>query len=180
MAGRTPDKVTVLIDDREKFPILFPGYVRWFSDPHSPHLIHVLTEKRRLVVGDYLLHECPDGCVVERKGSAVELAGNLVTSDRRRAVAAFRRLCSRCRRPVLVCDFSISDLQRELRPGGLMPGLVISELMRLLSDLDIGLVMPGPCKGPNVRRDLGALLVHMMLAEMLEPHDEKEGKRCPA
>lgn len=60
-------KLTVVIDDREKRPLLFPGMIRFAGVPYE-----VLTTKRRLITGDYRLEGESPG-LIERKDGVMEL-----------------------------------------------------------------------------------------------------------
>lgn len=158
------------MDDREKYPILFPANIRYYTSDCRPKLIAVTTKRKRLDVGDYALAVEPYGCVIERKGSVQELAGNFFTGDRRRAKSALMSLSGSVRTPVLLLDFSLADFYREAknRPT---PGIVVSEILRLARRLNIIILSAGPCRGANIRRDLGAFVVHYMLEDMLHAQE---------
>ncbi len=159
-----PQKVCVVRDDREKFPILFPAHVRYFTPDRRPHLIHIVPKVKRLPEGDYLLDEAPAGCIVERKGSIQELYSNLIGQDRMRAVSAFRRLSTSCSRPILLLDLSLGDFYRDI-PGLPAPGHILSELLRTIRPLGIELLTVGPCKGSNIRTQLGSFIAHLLIEE---------------
>lgn len=164
-----PRSVTVEIDDREKYPVLFPPYVRWFDLDGRPHLIRVETTRRRLAVGDYRLASAPEGCVVERKGSLEELAGNLLTRDRRRCLSALLRLVRGCRQPVLLLDFSLPSALNVDGGSGPDPWQVASVLFHQVSSLGLQVFSCGACRGDGIRTRLGASLVMMMLAHAMQP-----------
>ena len=168
MNRRIPKSLTVDVDDREKYPILFPRSMKYFDKFRKPHLIQLIIRKQRLRFGDYRLACDPRGCVVERKGSVSELANNLLTKDRPRTLRALHRLVKECRTPVLVLDIRLSDFFLNPRtPHQPPPSITICELFRVLQDLGIHLFIPGACKGTIIRRCLGEALVHLMLEDFL-------------
>ena len=160
---KVPNKVMIEIDSREKFPLLFPANIRYFDESGSPKLIRVETIVTHLPTGDYRMKEFPTGCLIERKGAARELATNLLGPDRRRCLSAIRRLCDSCHRPILLCDFSMADLQRD-QPN-LPAGRLVSAVARLVSEYGLTLLIAGPCKRSTYRKQLGATIVHFMLSE---------------
>lgn len=162
---RPPRTVTVLIDSRENYPLLFPQRLRlWVAG--KPRLVRVKTEKRTLKTGDYLLAARPNGCVIERKGSISEIARNLLDpKDKSRASAAFSRL-AKCELPVLLLDMTPSDMYRPSRHLQ-NPEPVIDALWQLASRLKLMVVWGGYCKPPEQRRLLGNNLLRMMLWHML-------------
>ena len=162
---RVPNKVTVEVDSREHYPLLFPANIRYFYEDGRAKLIKIVTVRKQLKIGDYRMKEFPEGCLVERKGAARELGTNLFSRDKRRCISAIRRLAGACRRPVLLCDFSMSDLYRDDK--GLLAGMVVSGLTRLVAEYRLTLLMLGRCKRSTARTNLGATVVHLMLAEGL-------------
>jgi len=169
---KTPGKAVILIDDREKYPVLFPENLRYYEAGGRPKLISIATRRSRMTEGDYALEADPFGCVIERKGSVRELAGNFLTADRGRALKAFHRLAAHTRTPILLLDFSISDFYREAQ-GQPPAGHVASEILRLATSLGLTVISAGPCRGSNIRRNLGAFLAHYMIEDMIhvdKPH----------
>ena len=165
-----PKKIEVFYDDREKYPVLFPEHVRYYTADCKPKLVTVVATRKRLDVGDYCLAAEPHGCVIERKGSVEELAGNFFTADRRRAKSAFLSLVRTVRTPVLLLDFSLADFYRETQNQP-TPGLVVSEVLRLARSLGLVVLSLGKCRGPNIRRNLGGFLIHYMLEDMLHAQE---------
>ncbi len=70
-----PTLVTVQIDTREKYPLLFPDIVK-IANPERSYLmlpIQVVTQHIKLDSGDYRLKEYPTDCIIERKASQLEI-----------------------------------------------------------------------------------------------------------
>lgn len=88
----------VYIDAREKKPLRFPDYINMLSWTALPHerrseRVQIKTHSITLPFADYALKECEeagvtyslgDGIVFETKRSAEEVAGNLLTTERKR------------------------------------------------------------------------------------------------
>ena len=164
--ARIPKKVTVLVDDREKYPFPFPINIRYFDERGKPHLVKVLVERTRLTTGDYCLKEDMNGCVIERKGRASEIAGNLLTKDRARAVSAFKRLADESRYPVLLLDFPLGQLMGH-EGGKPHPGEVASALARVMINNQISVLHVGTAASSPRRRKVGAIMIHLMLESYL-------------
>lgn len=103
------DAFTILIDEREKRPLLFPSnLVVWNQSTRPedarPYTVKIQTKSARLLTGDYVLESAPTRGCVERKASLRELEGNLTTADgRRRFTDELVRLQS-FSRPTLILE----------------------------------------------------------------------------
>lgn len=101
--------LTVVIDSREKRPLVFPATLEVWTR-NKAERVQVQTETAKLDAGDYLLKGFEDRAVVERKGSVRELAQNLLTRDQLRQGRAFRRLADACEHPYLFLHTTATSL----------------------------------------------------------------------
>ena len=164
---KPPSTITILIDSRERIPLLFPKSVKWHPDRSGKsHLILVKEKVVTLPAGDYTLEGYDDESVVERKGSVREVLGNLFTKDRRRSVAAFQRLIEACEHPYLLLDFSLSEMftVTEHVPN---PMLVLDTLLADAGNLGVTLLWGGNCKPATSRRRLGEVVLRLLLSHAL-------------
>jgi ERCC4-type nuclease len=173
---KIPSKLTVLVDSRERYPLLFPGAIKYYRvRGGDPNLIRVATKVEALKTGDYCLKGY-DGCMIERKGSMRELQGNLFTKDYRRSKAAFTRLVEACDHPYILLDFPLSEMFQPTE-NVLEPERVLDALLDTIQEFGLGVLWPGPCKTVQSRTRLGELCVRLMLCHALqlaEPMDVKE------
>ena len=161
-----PTEVTVQIDTREKYPILFPDVVR-IADPELlcgglPVIVH--TEKAALKAGDYCLKEYPDCAIIERKASQLELFKNMThVEDVTRQARAFRKLTAGCRYPFLLLEASPGNLfGNDERVSN--PEIAIARLSIALAKYNLRLlVVPWRSRDAKARRLMGTLMVHVML-----------------
>ena len=164
-----PDKVTVQVDTREKFPMLFPANI-WIAHPalqRQSVRVKVKVEKETLHIGDYRLAEYPDCCVIERKASQLELFKNLMEDhDSIRQAKAFRKLAT-VEFPVLMVEASPSEMlrARSSKPRIQQPELIVSKLSLAVAKYGFHLfVIPWKSRSKDTRSKFGTMLVHMMLA----------------
>ena len=112
---KIPAEITIQVDTREQFPLLFPAIIQ-IGHPELTYKmipIAVKTEQIKLDCGDYRLKEYPVECIVERKASQLEIYKNLNDShDRIRQAKAFRKLVASCEHPVLLVEASPQELFR--------------------------------------------------------------------
>jgi ERCC4-type nuclease len=152
--------VVLLVDSREKRPLIFPAHVKWFDEKRKPHIVRLEVERATLSEGDYALKGHEDLVLVERKGSAQELWSNLLTKDLKRTRAAFRRLVDACKHPVLLMDFRFLDMaSKNLKPEGLLPSAFLREVVRL----GVHVMFTGSMRALQTRRQLGGFLASWML-----------------
>jgi hypothetical protein len=160
-----PQKVTVLIDSREKQPLLFPSWIEWHGDLTSgTHQIQILTKIVTLDAGDYTLEGYEDICIIETKRSLRELCNNVGT-EWPRACKALYKLSKACDYPYVVWELTASDCMRKSKhvPD---PGLIIDRWMHAITRLDLRLMWVGNSLAPGPRRKLGGQLVRLMLAHV--------------
>jgi hypothetical protein len=162
-----PKVVTVQTDTREQCPMLFPGTIRIAHPEWSfkELVIGVKEEKVALPFGDYRLAEWPEQCVFERKGSQLEIFKNLTDShDRIRQAKAFRKLSCGCRFPYLLIEASPAELlasSTRVRS----PEVVCHRLATAMAKYGLqAMFVPWKSRSPDVRRKVGTLMLHIMVA----------------
>lgn len=164
-----PRSLTVYVDTREKYPLLFPATMTYHSKRLGvrPHTIVLRPTPKRLDTGDYLLARWPTVCIVERKASSSELWKNLMTDDFPRAEAALVRLAEGCRHPILLLDMTPAEALRrsEYCPE---PARALDQLYRMVIRLNLHLLWAGNCRANGPRRALGEQVVRLMLAAALK------------
>lgn len=168
---RIPRTITVQVDSRERYPVLFPANVH-ISDPcriGRKILIKVKTEVIKLDTGDYRLKEYPNTCVIERKGAQRELFKNLFNQrDMIRSAKAFRRL-SAVEHPYLLLEVSPAALlSTRHTPFGLSPETLLERLSGVIAKYDLNTLWTGKSNSSSARRDLGTVLVYLMLGYALK------------
>ena len=168
-ATAVPSFITVQIDTREKYPLPFPANIR-ISDPdvaYHTKIIPVKVEKIKLDIGDYRLKEFPDDCVIERKGSPLEIFKNLFNArDSIRSAKAFRKL-STVQYPYLLLEMSPANLMSassiEAVSGIYDPETVMHRLSLVISKYGLNVVWAPKSSSTKSRRSLGLILLHLML-----------------
>lgn len=165
--SKLPKKITVCVDNREKYPLLFPGVIKYYrTRGGAPDLIPLKIKVVRLDTADYLLEGMEDVCMIERKGAMRELLGNLFTKDFKRAKAVFTRMVEACEHPYILLDFPLSEM---FTPTDHVPEpeRVLDALLDTIQTHGMGLLWPGPCKTVQSRTRLGELCVRLMLSHSL-------------
>jgi hypothetical protein len=165
-----PNVITVQIDTREKCPLLFPAMVR-IGHPELTYQsipIAVKIESVALPFGDYRLAEYPDMCVVERKGSQLEIFKNLTEShDRIRQAKAFRKLMSGCKFPYILVEASPAELLTNSAQVT-NPEVLCNRLALAIAKYGLRpIFLPWKSRNPDTRRKAGTLLIHLMLGHAL-------------
>jgi hypothetical protein len=161
-----PDTVTVLIDSREKRPLLFPSWIDLREDRTlKVHQIQVKTKRIAMPAGDYTLEGYDYLCVFETKRTLRELHNNVCTNDWERETRALKRLAEACKYPYLVWELTPSELFRKSIhvPD---PQLVYDRWMQAIARFNLRLMFAGGGVGPGPRRKLGEQLVRLMLAHI--------------
>ncbi len=165
-----PKKLTVLVDSREQFPLLFPATVLYFPSRglRPYHLIHIKTKVNRMETGDYALEGYKSTCIIERKGSQSELATNMCSKDYMRSHRAFVRLILETDHPYIVLEETPAGLfpaEHANRPN---PDRVVDAFIREVCDLKIPLIFAGRARSPGHRRKLGHFILKIMLYHAME------------
>ena len=168
---KIPTEITVIVDTREKIPILFPSIIN-ISHPEFIYRkipIAVKVERRKLDYGDYALDGYADICVFERKSSQFEIFKNLNEShDRIRQAKAFRRMKSSCKFPYVLIEASPAELLKS-DPKIKHPELICHRLGLALAKYGLqALFIPWKSRNANTRRKVGTLMLHIMVACILE------------
>lgn len=154
----------VLVDSREKYPILFPETTTFFNDRSYncvPEEYRVKIVEKSMEVGDYALEGFESECVIERKGSVGELHSNLHGKDYARFTRAISRLAE-CSHPILLLDFTPAQFFRTSKYSG-NTRQVFDSFFRVVLKHGLHLWWAGGCGHPRVRRILGEQLLHAML-----------------
>ncbi|MCK5601271.1 ERCC4 domain-containing protein [Candidatus Pacearchaeota archaeon] len=167
---KIPAKITIQVDTREQFPLLFPDNI-FIGHPELTYKtipIEVVTEKIKLECGDYRIKEYPTECIVERKASQLEIFKNLNEShDRIRQAKAFRRLVANCKHPTLLIEASPSELLSG-NPHIKNPELVAHRLSLAIAKYGFHVIfLPWKSRNNNTRRKAGTLLLHLMMGYTL-------------
>lgn len=167
-----PTSICVQVDTREKYPVLFPDNI---LIPHpeisSKNLmIKVTVENVCLQCGDYRLKEYPECCVIERKGSILEIYKNMMdTNDSIRQAKSFRKL-SAVEYPYLMIEASPVETVTAT-PELQCPELALHRLAVAAAKYGLHLLwLPLKRHDPSVRRKVGTMMVHLMLGCALKTH----------
>lgn len=116
-----------------------------------------------LDVGDYVLKGHETRCIIERKGSIQELAGNLFTKDWARAMSAFERLSNATANPYLLLECTPNDLAKPSRWVE-NPEQIVDALASLLERFKLRLLLCGSVKTYDQKRTVGEFILRLMLA----------------
>lgn len=177
-----PNAYTILVDSRERQPLQFPEYVV-LRDPSSPdceepktRTVRLVTHVTKLDTADYAVDGHPRGCLIERKGSLLELHKNLHTKDILRTRDALGRLAAACDHPYLLLEGDPANLLRRDASGYRMgnarsrvvsdPGTVVDSLLREVNRLGIRLLWL-PSATIIQRRAVGEWAARLLLAPVL-------------
>jgi len=165
-----PKTITVQIDSREKYPIPFPANIR-IEDPNCypprKKIIKVLTKTTKLDIGDYRLKEFPDCCVIERKGSQLEIFKNLFDHrDQIRTAKALRKLSS-VEYPYLLIEASPAAMMRPSLVPIINPEPLVCRLSTIIAKYGLRTLWVSKSSSNTSRRALGIVLTHLMLAHAL-------------
>ena len=166
-----PAEITIQIDTREQFPLLFPAIIQ-IGHPELTYKmipIAVKHERIKLDCGDYRLKEYPAECIVERKASQLEIWKNLNDShDRIRQAKAFRKLIASCTHPVLLIEASPQELFGK-DPHIKNPELVAHRLSLAIAKYGFHVIfLPWKSRSAATRRKAGTLLLHLMMGYVLQ------------
>lgn len=164
MATQLPRTITVLIDSRERVPLLFPLNLEYHSGPRSRRrIIEVKTKVCTMLEGDYAIAGLERHCLIERKGSLRELHQNLMTRDRGRFLKAVQRMVDATRVPYLLLDMSPADMFRASKHVE-NPYRVFDCLTQVVAQYGLRMWYAGNCKHHMARRNLGSQVLRVILA----------------
>lgn len=160
---------TIIQDDREKTPLLFPANMVMLDDAHVPCdrrtcTISLTVVKKRLQTGDYALEGFQSKVLIERKKHLMELGGNLLTpTGRARFIAACDRLRSECSTPILILEGTVAHLVATARNQlDYDPWLVVDALHRVCLERGIQ-VLYLPASTPHQRRSVGEEVARLLI-----------------
>lgn len=124
--------------------------------------------------GDYGLKGQETDCLIERKGSLSELAGNMLGNDWSRAMDAFKRFSDATANPYLMIECSSADLLRKTRWIH-EPARVTDALLALVEKLGLKLLLVGNCTSAQQKRNVGELMLRLMLAHAYQKEEDYDG-----
>jgi len=164
---KIPNVITIQVDTREQIPLLFPAMIQ-IGDPELTYnMLPIAVKEERIVLpfGDYRLKEYPDLCIIERKASQLEIFKNMTEShDRIRQAKAFRKLSTGCKYPYILVEASPAELLSH-NPKVKQPELVTHRLALAIAKYGLqALFIPWKSRSSDVRRKVGTLMLHIMLA----------------
>ena len=160
-------KFVVIQDTREKLPLLLPKRLVMLDDtvpaPEKKMVtVELHTVRQKLPTGDYVLSGSESTCIIERKGSLLEISKNLFDKkDRERFVRELVRLREETTHPVLVLEGSPAQLL-DSREGS----IAVDALIRLLQEygVELSLLPSGITKH---RRALGEWVARLLINRTL-------------
>lgn len=160
---------TILQDDREKTPLLFPAHLVLLDPAHPPTekrtcTVALSVSKKRLATGDYALEGHESRVLIERKKDLPELYNNLLTpAGRERFVKACDRLRSECTHPILILEGTVGHLVRTAKSRlEVDPWLVVDALQRICLERRIQILYL-PAATPVQRRSVGEEVARLMI-----------------
>jgi ERCC4-type nuclease len=166
-AQRVQRKHVIIQDTREKLPLLLPKRMVMLDDtkPASEKkmvTVELHTVRQKLPTGDYVLSGSESTCIVERKGSILEISKNVLDKkDRQRFVRELVRLREETSHPVLVLEGSPSQLL-DSREGS----IAVDALIRLLQEYGVELLLL-PSGITKHRRALGEWVARLLINRTL-------------
>ena len=167
--------MTVLVDSRERFPLLFPASVLWYPTRAARpfYIIQILTKVVEMETGDYALKGYEDTCLIERKGAMTELMTNLCSKDYKRSHAALKRLAEATKHPYLMLEETPSGMLPSTYPSNRpTPDRVVDAFIREVYGLKLSLIFVGRSRLPAHRRRLGHLMLKFMIGHAMENRKE--------
>ena len=164
-------EIVILVDDREKKPLLFPSTIVMLN-PHQPPTskkqvtVRIAAQKCRLETADYLIQGDDSVGGIERKGSISEIAQNCLTKDgRRKFLDCLKRLKDNFKYPILLFEGEIHKVQsaRIHIPGPKFnPGIAVDALMRLTLEYEVPIYLM-PCTTIAQRRATGEWAARLLI-----------------
>lgn len=174
------DKLKVIIDSRERNPLLFPDVLVVFGQAavcrsEKPKTYLVDTKVQTMRAGDYTLEGYEKLVLVERKaGIEQELMKNTLSGDRERFFRALGRLAETASYPYLYIEAlpaafwhsGQGDIQED--HGGFAVTAALDSTLEACSRLGIGLIWGGRrSASPLSRRKLGEIILRIMVHRVL-------------
>lgn len=173
---KTPKELTVLIDRREKRPLLFPPGFWWVQPGNGTHYIRIQTKIKTLPTGDYVLDKYESISALERKGSWSEIHTNVNTKDMRRFNRCLDRLIESVLYPWILLDFPIVQGKRVSGIDRTQEWNAHDKLTRMCMQKNIPIFW-WPCKTQNIRIETGTAVVRRLWTITYE-YLTREGAKC--
>ena len=124
--------------------------------------VELHTVRQKLPTGDYVLSGSESECIIERKGSLLEISKNLFDrKDRQRCIRELVRLKEETSHPVLVLEGSPAHLL-ESHEGS----IAVAALIRLLQEYGVELLLL-PSGITKHRRALGEWVARLLINRTL-------------
>jgi len=173
MRGR---EYTILIDKREKKPLVFPAALEILDPRALPTeqkaiTVRLKTRAETLKTADYALADSPCNCyalsersvIVETKRSIDEIAANCLSlSKRRNFVAQLTRMSESWRRPHLIVEGGLPTLSTTYPSSKVNPALALDALQRLCLEYGVTLI-PIPGSTPAARRRTADYVARLLI-----------------
>jgi len=156
-----PRSITILIDNREKNPLLFPNTLTVYR-ANRPYTIILNQESRHLSAGDYTLKDYPL-VGVERKASFTELAQNFCTRDWPRQQRALHRLTETYSYPLLLLEVSPATLLRSSLYTAIPPTKMLSRLFAYAHSIHLPLWVINKTHSITQRYNIGTLVAYLLI-----------------
>lgn len=180
-----PKSVTVLVDSREKKPLLFPRMIVLHSElpdqKPEPSVIKVQVNRVTMSEGDYALKGQQSIALVERKGGIDELCQNVTKPDSTRFMAAINRLVQATKYPYLFLDMTPLSLWSSQRPTptthgngqSMDPMWVFDRLLRVATTKNLRIIWGTQrSPGPSSRKRLGEIILRLLIHHQLEEESQ--------
>ncbi len=165
-----PKRLTVLVDSREKYPLLFPACVVWYPTRSARpfYIVHVDVKVVEMVTGDYALKGYEDTCIIERKGAMTEISANLCSKDYARSHAAFQRLVNETEHPYLMLEETPAGMLPSNYPSTRpTPDRVVDAFLREVCGFKLPLIFVGRARSPGQRRKLGHFMLKILIGHAM-------------
>lgn len=167
----------VQVDAREQRPLPIPHWLPILlpGDRTGTRTttIELVSERVVLDAGDYRLAEAPHACIVERKGSLRELAGNCLTGDRERFRRALQRLRNDTPAPYVIVEGTPASLLRDRTVE--RPFVALDAALRTFAEFRIPVLYHATATVGS-HAALGEFVVRLLLAHALTADHEEETK----
>lgn len=167
---------TIIQDDREKKPLLFPTHLICADENLKQCTVTLTIEEERLdaahpelAKADYYVRGHPDAVVIERKGSIREVSANVLNKRRRRLfIQELAYLHDHVRRPILLFEGTPSTILTANRycPN---PEVALDALLDLLLEYRIGFLLLANGSLP-ARRAMGELVARLLIRGTLNDY----------
>lgn len=160
---RVPRKIVVEIDNREKYPLVFPKTVSVRDKKTGKQFrVQVNTEMVKLDAGDYRIKGFENLVGVERKASVRELHNNFLTNDSDRQSRAFKKFEDAYEVCVLLLECMPSEFC-VCTPAVREPERVLDVFLNYVRESGYELLVLPKVKSIRQRQSVGLFLLHYMI-----------------